>query len=321
MGKKKASIIPEALFFIIVGLVVIFVSQYFEEHLLEHSNYKAFALIAGHLGIGLFAIGCLGLLLERKHWTDYFEARLKGIVSHPDFIEELSGEKLKEIEITAMRSLFKNKSIGATEGIFEYYKSHLQPALNKPYRSDVIFKLKLESKDDYLIATESFSWRCMNNNGNIQKSIHWEYGEGEIEEILKSSINLKHTDLGLDKTIINPHNSCYATESKRGFQYSLSSLDSVSLDRYSNLMVSETIIYKIRSERIIAWSFSHLSKGIDICVEYPDNFKIFVQPFLSPSTGMDIQSGLQSTNPFKFNSDSWFMEDDGIAFQLIKNKS
>jgi hypothetical protein len=314
-----------ALWVILIGTGIIILAEWAGSFLEEHSSAHTVILVATHIGVGVFAIGGLGILLERKHWTDYFEERLKSIVSGPDFIADLTAEKLKEVELNVFNSLFRNNRDGAAAGVFEYYKTHLQPALNDPYRLNVNFSLKLvhDATAKTFTISEELSWVCMSNGDSIQDLICWEYEKGEIERIHSSKISLRHRLHNIDAEIHNPHSTPSSiAKDNCGFNFLLSRWKGLEFKQLTGLEVVVMVEYQIPEERFISWSFSHLSKGVNISIEYPFGFKLFMQKFLVadlPGNVSKTQSNAETqTKVYELKSEFWFMADDGVAFQFIK---
>src|ERR1700730_3162650 len=110
--------IRSGIFWIIVGVLLIFASLYFESQLSEivHPSHnpsfigtciKALDVV----GVALLAIGALNILLETRDWRNYFAELLREIVVEQSYLNTLDKDKLTILQTNVLKALFRDQLI------------------------------------------------------------------------------------------------------------------------------------------------------------------------------------------------------------------
>src|SRR5664279_2704817 len=101
----------------------------------EVSHVLKIALeIVSHIGAALFIMALVGILLETKHWSAYFEERLSKVIVRKEFLQTLDPETLIAIQKQVLQNYFHDDSLGSKGDFFSHYEENIQNLLGKPYR-------------------------------------------------------------------------------------------------------------------------------------------------------------------------------------------
>ncbi|SKA02980.1 hypothetical protein [Sediminibacterium ginsengisoli] len=303
--------------------VVFLGGYYFSHHYLDkHSPWvELLNIFLSHIGVGLIIMILLGMYLETDHWSHYFEHRLQNIVIKADFLKIINPEKVIELEKNALESLLGDRKIQKSEEFYKFYRGNLQSAISKPYREQLNYNLKItESDNDTFLVDEVISYICRSGGATIQEKTGWKPDKGEFNFPASFDVTLRHSllhggEMKFDYNKLSETGYAIGEGNDRGYNIDLKKAGCL----HDGLHVSHHIEYKIARYRFVAWRFATLTNGINVQIDYPDKYLLFVQPFLNSEVG--IKEASMKEIPFVLESDSWFMEDEGITFQLIQKES
>jgi hypothetical protein len=268
-----------------------------------------------HLGVGFLILSIIGIVVDFKHWRDYFEDRLSQIVIDKQYLAKLTREDLISLQTDVLKVYFKNHQIAGEEGFLKFYQAHIQAYIASPYRLNVSSYYQidyLKSNNQYYTVTEVLAYTCKMNGGTIQSDINWSPDLDEYKESISFKIELTHSSFG---------KKIYEKESlrERGFLlpnelgFTIPLTDFTSCDNLNVIIQSK---YTMRADRFIGWRMSYPTKGLTLTLQFPRDLKISYEYFFT-ETGKyrttDDQLGY-----FNLTMDDWIMPDEGICLQLLK---
>jgi hypothetical protein len=298
--------------FILVGFIILSFSMLLEHEVGEIGAAKLFIGLAGHVAIGLLVIGILSILLETRHWVEYFKERLAEIVVDSKYLEKLSPESLTRLQTEALKVYFKDEAIAGKDGFLSYYQNYIQEFIGSPFRinvqSDVSITYIDDAKDKVRVH-ETMSWECKSNGGRIQDSIHWEPNEGEFESVECLEFQISHSDLkgGKRSFEVATFETAWKTPNN-GFKYPLQDL--IDLDGLVVTIKSDVIVSK---NKFLAWRMAHPSRGILLSVRYPPDLTINKELFgLGENCTEILEPGY-----YKLSSQKWILPNEGIVYELV----
>lgn len=319
--RKKERQFTAATIFILLGIVLIFISILMDVFIKESHLRNIGLQLFSHIGIGSLVIGILGLLFDTEHWTKYFETRLSKIITEKEYLEKLDESALITLQTQVLTAYYKNNEIGTQDGFLNFYQKNIQTFINSPFRIDVKLHLQIDyhpNDNDKLVVNETMSWMCKKNGGRIQENISWEPSPGEYEDVNDFSLSLHHASLD-GKTERFTHNkleelNCLS-EDKKGFHFSLD-------HKYQNLdqlFVTIKVNATIIKTRFIAWRMSHPTRRMSLTVQFPKELKVVTELFFNENNLVNIES--ETDGYFYLNIEDWIMPDEGISLQLLSKNN
>lgn len=325
--KKKSNVIDNGtktrylkilypLLFFITGIALILLSIVF-----EHSKSSGYLIqLFSHLGVGFIILGIVGIVIDFKHWRDYFEDRLSKIVIDKKYLEKLTPTDLISLQTEVLKAYFKNEQISGENGFLNFYQNHIQSYIASPYRINVNsyyqIQFSQENKDFELFEIkEMLSFTCKANGGKIQPIISWVPDIDEYKESIFFEVTLSHESFdSIVFTKEDLRNRGFLRGDELGFEIPLA--DHVTCD---NLHVTIKSHYKMRSQRFIGWRMNYPTRGLSLTLQFPAELVVSYEYFFTENnrfrTSYEPHSGY-----FNLTIDDWIMPDEGMSIQLLKDK-
>jgi hypothetical protein len=324
----KSQINPKkylATIFIMIGFIMILISIIMDDKIISPPLWQRVTIeLLSHLGIGSLIIGVLNVLLDMHHWTDYFKERLADIVTEKKYLENLKPEGLLNLQLEVLKAYFKDSNISGSDGFLKYYEKHIQEMIGGPFRMNVendFFIRYCPLSRDHVIVSEKIIWDCRSNGGNIQKEVRWLPEKGEFLEIYAREINFRHKCINASRNelLFNYDQAVFEEKWKQehgGFIIPLKEvLPPVDLDE---LKITVSVNYKIAVERFIASRMAHPSREFTLTIRYPDDLCLTKEIYCMSSNSFNVIA--DDVGYFKMKTDNWVLPEEGVAFQLLKNK-
>ncbi len=317
--RSKAVKYVSSAIFILFGLLLIFISVYYNAHSIYHSmSFEIKMHFLSHLGIGFLIIGILVLLFDINQWTAYFKERLTEIVTEKTYLKNFTPEQLSDLQTEVLKVYFNNSDIGGNNGFFQHYQQNIQSILTAPHRTDVELDLVITYTDatklKYSIH-EEIRWTCIGNNGKIQGEISWIPAENEFEAIDIKRVKLKHNSFSTDSDSTKSFEYAnFKTEwhQPNGLGFTMPLKEYINL---SDLRVTVIVNYVIPKERFIAWRMAHLSKNVLVTVSYPNDLLVRSETYCMNNDYFEINT--PKSGYYKWANKGWVLPGEGIAFQIL----
>jgi septum formation topological specificity factor MinE len=313
---KRASM----LIFILTGLILISSSIIWEYKAGTASfTQKILMNLLAHLGIGALVLGILSILIDTKHWTEYFKQRLADVVMDKKHLENLTPTALIDLQTEILKVYFKDTSIGGEGGFLKFYQKDIQEIIGDPFRINLEddYLIKYDKSKEKINVHEEILYYCKGNCGKIQKEIRWLSGEDEFDEITYQCIKLEH-DSFFEATH-NPKEKIFdfknfkpewIKDNGRGFIFPLSEYETL-----DGLKITIIVDYTIAWHKFIAWRMTLLTKGLTLTIRFPDDLTITREIFGRGST-FEVRN--DETGYFKLVTQGWILPNEGVVFQFYK---
>lgn len=224
------------------------------------------------LGLALFVMGMLTLVLDLKHWKEYFEHRLSDVVVGQDYLKELSSQALLKQQIKVFQIYYHDEKI-SDSGFVRYCLDKIHGYIVTPYRSDV---------HDYITISKAGPGRYRVENdlryvlrkagGRIQERIGWQANGMEVIQMESLTMDLlgpKPNEEVLDHVGIDGFLCKEDADGSLTYEYSL--------ERYKD---KDGILVKIRAEYYVepsafyTWRMIDPSERVELSIHYPPDLTI-----------------------------------------------
>lgn len=296
--------------FICLSFAILLEAQF---HELYYARF--FISLAGHIGIGLIVIGILSILIETDHWVEYFKARLSEIVIDRKYLENLSQEKLIDLQTDILRAFYKDEGIGGKDGFLEYYQKNIQGFVVSPFRTNLVSDRRIEyleeGKKDRVRSVEVLTWNCKANQGRIQENVGWDPNEGEVEKVEDTNLRLEHKDLPGGFKEYSYEDLKKIEETKTGgIIFSLKDYD-----HSDGLKIILTIATLAATNKFWAWRMAHPSRGISLTVRYPADLSINRELYGIGDDCYELNE--KGKGYYKLSSQKWVLPKEGVVFELV----
>jgi hypothetical protein len=162
------------------GLVLIIGVVWYEE---EHTTLPEYTKVGLHvlieIGIALISVALIGILLETKHWSDYFNKKLKNIVIDKDFLHTLNEENVSKLYQNTTAEKFGDQ-VKDKKSLYEFLTKRTLNDIATPYRENFSLKLEIQKSGTELSYKEVLGYTCCAIKNKYQKHVDWSYTEGEL---------------------------------------------------------------------------------------------------------------------------------------------
>jgi hypothetical protein len=307
--------IRSGIFWIVVGVLLIFASLYFEGQVSEGVRSSHNPSFIGTcikaldvVGIALLAIGALNILLETRDWRNYFAELLREIVVEQSYLNTLDKDKLTTLQTNVLKALFRDQLIDREGSFLNYFHSNLHRYIADPYREDVSSEISITERSAELWAyTDKVTYVCRKAAGSIQKYVNWKYEPNEYEEYdtLTIEIQFPYTHVEKGKRV-----TLYEGKPTAGEELS------VDLSNYANidgLIVTAVEKSSVRKQDFQHWTMAHPTKNFSITITFPPDHSIQVKPLV-----LNPELLLVTERPGYYSAkyDSWMLPESGMAFRI-----
>lgn len=353
---SRTSITIVGVISIAIGLFIMVVVTQVESEsprsLLESaSTTKHSAAVSGlvafleHLSVALFSFGIISILLEMRHWDEYFKERIVSVVTEDGYLAGQSAERLERLEANVMRAYFGRPDVDGNGSFYEFYRSQIKGYMGSPYREDV--RSSIDIRDDptdtgWFDVTERISYVCRSVSGKIQPSIQWEHGDSVTQHDFLSfcvkvvlpvnaviwdgnrysgarrDYNVTNREIDFGDLMRDGHYPGLATRLKSlphsMIGYTVSLIDFLQLD---GLMVKIEVRYRRHKTGLFVFQFGSAARKASFDILYPDHYRISTNEFGLPLLADFDQH--DDAGHWVGEYSSWMLPRAGMAFVLVAN--
>jgi|SRR5215471_6708273 len=314
-----------ALFWILVGVVLIFLSLILEASFFgldgtvsaEHRSSAAqIGLNALHsliklldvVGIACLVLGLIHTMIEAEDWSDYFRQRIREIVMDHSYLRTLDKASLSTFHASVLKAQFGDQQIDREGSFFNYLRSNLHDYIAKPYREEVTTEVIYSDSGEYWDTFDRVTYVCRKAASGIQSTVTWQTDPGEVQVMESLTIEVQfpytHSERGKRETI-------YDGKPK------LEEIIEGSLSKYQqidNLIVITTGRYKVRKDMFQYWDMLIPTKNFTITMTFPDDYEVKVKPMvLSP----ELILTTLADGYYKAKYDFWMLPGSGMTWMIV----
>ena len=312
--------------------------------------------LLGHIGVATLVLGIVGIAVEFKNWTEYFEERLAFTIRKKEFLKTLKKEELMALLEDVFLSYYKVENFDS-DSFLDFFNTKIQDYIGSAFCENVSRTMTLvKPQTDGWLVKVHFSYRCRKcrkvagEDSTIQKDVTWQIAETDIVGKPKVlSVTLK-IPTNRQKGFIPPqgfpackNGKIFLTKEdlerireerkerlkKIGMPEEAVDDDpnsfcfSLSLESFSDmdgLEVEQQVEYVIPIGRFAAWVLVNPAKGVRAVFNYPDDeFDLLVESF-----GMDPNNKNVVLPPqpglYSVTYDSWLLPECGLAYSFMPKK-
>jgi hypothetical protein len=308
--------------------------------------------LLGHIGVATLVLGIVGITVEFKNWTEYFEERLAFTIRKKEFLKTLKPEELMALLKDTFLSYYKVETFDSNS-FHEFFTTKLQDYIGKPFREELSRIMTVDSPDaGHCRVKVDFSYTCRTIAGEdskIQKDVTWQIEKTDIVGDPKDyHITLK-IPTNRQKSFISPpgfpecksgkiffskedleriRNERKERLKKLGIREETEDDDPekyfcfrLSLESFSDmdgLEIEQHVEYVIPIGRFSAWGMKYPTKGVRAVFNYPEKeFDLLVESF-----GMDPNNETIVPQPglYSVTYASWLLPRSGLAYSFMPKK-
>ena len=173
-----------------IGVFILFVTICLEEQFHPTTFWKTLALqFSGHLGIAGLLLGIVGITVEFKNWTEYFEERLAYTIRGKEFLTTLKPEELRLLLNEVFLAVYKVRNFDR-DSFLNFFTTGLQDYIGSPFREDTISMITVgpPGPDGCCKVEEDLIYKCRKLDGEsltIQDDVSWSMNDFDIAGELK----------------------------------------------------------------------------------------------------------------------------------------
>jgi hypothetical protein len=327
------------IFIALLGVIFLITALWWE----EGASHALLLQLLGHIAIAFIILGIVGIAVEVKQWTEYFEERLASTISKKEFLRTLKDQELDSLLEDIFLSRFKVDRFDANS-FLHFFTAKIQRFIGSSFRENVTRSMTIESADTdgFCLVRLDVGYKCRKIAGEsstIQEDVIFRIDKPDIKESpRKYEVTLKTPDdlrtefsspLGFPPCIdgkivitnsdfekLKLFNKGEMVEPEQGgncYKFKISLEDFSDMD---GLEIQQYAEYYIPAGRFNSWSMASLSKGVSTIFKYPqDEFECKVE-----SLGMDTgnQNPVDRPGLYRLDTDSWVLPECGIAYGFFK---
>jgi len=331
--KNDSDIQKLGFLYVLLGILIILSLLAFAAN---YSATKALTDLAYQFGTAIIGVGIVAVILQFNDWKKYFQHRLKDVVIERSYLESLSDQELSKLQVDALKVKYKSTDIDKEGSFLDYLQKRIQDYICYPYRENIVTAMKVEEdleNNDLFIVTDSISYLCRSNAGDIQEEIKWYYEPGEFYTVDDLSLNVRCPNE--DKSSCNE--SCAnkktcedgsivmdfstlkqdkykAPQGIEGFFIKISDI----LKPRDMIRIEFNSIYRVEKGRIFSWAMTHPSRNISFTVIFPKGYDL--NEFIGGLEPKEYTSR-HSDNMYIFTHNGWLLPRAGLAWTLNKKFS
>jgi hypothetical protein len=323
----------------LIGFIVLLVAVSLQEVFHPTRFSLTFGLhFLGHLGIASLLLGIVGITVELKNWTDYFEERLAYTIRKKEFLRTLQDKELEALLEEVFRAIYKVDNFDS-DSFLNFFTTRMQDYIGGSFREKIARMITVHrSIDDVCRVEEDLDYKCRkidSPSSTIQASVKFSADEFDMSN-LDYKITLKPPRETQNFELRSKFPPCeedgsyifnkkdldklrdYVTDlslpgKHHGFELSLKEFKDI-----DGLHVQVHLEYSIPTDRFFAWVMNYPSKEFEAVINFPDEeFEILVETF-----GMDDKDVTitKQTGAYKLKYDSWLLPENGLAYRFKKRR-
>jgi hypothetical protein len=149
--------------------------------------------ILDHLGLAFISLGTIGVFLESRDWSDYFQRKIAKTITQKDYLKTLGKEELVTLQGNTLKAYFELDDVDREGSLLDYCQKQIHGFLGEPYREDTtaFYQVNhLRGENAYLIE-ETISYTCRAIKNCIQDEVRWTTEAGEIIKLNEFTIRLE----------------------------------------------------------------------------------------------------------------------------------
>ena len=281
-----------------------------------------------HLSIAVLLLGAVGVILEFKSWSKYFEERLADTIMTNRYLQARGQDELGTHLINVFEAYYE-KELNYKDSFLEFFRDTLQDKIVAPFRQETRTLITISKRDDGKWKVEedtTFKCRKVSSTADLQDSIQWAIersdGTSDLEDysVILTLPGTLAEDFKDPNSFPKREGQSYVFPKGHpllkalggqvyGFALSLQPLKD-----FDNLHVHENVKYAVPLEKFHARAMSLLTKGYAVVFKYPnDELELEVESF-----GMDKPQPVvvKQTGLYSLSYESWLLPDSGLAYQF-----
>lgn len=322
---------------VLLGLVVVFYTLWQEQTLgipgahggapggLDRLGSTALHLLE-KLGLTLIVFGMLDLLLHLPSLNRHFLDTMRDLIIEDSYLRRLRPETLTDLVNRAIQARLGDPEVNVDrEGSFlHFFNANISDFISKPYRENAKTQIICMAVDEeYFHVKDIVTYVCRKFGKTIQENVRWINDPNEVSEVKKVSIWVQVP--GKSKIEI-------ANKSRFKFRYvgdgqlydkaqENSALEALvleeSLASYAEcdgLIVTIESEYTVRRTNFQYWQMSHLTKGMDLTLKFPENLEAQVVAFFQ-----DEEKCIRTSEPgyYRISYPQWVLPDSGVCWRFM----
>ena len=318
-------------FFVVAGLGLAIASVFFEaaknpEPVVESLGLKWLE----HIAIAVFLLGAVGVMLEVRSWSEYFEERLADTIMTDRYLNARGQESLGNHLISVFKAYYA-RELDYEGSFLEYFRLTLQDQIVAPFREEWRSIITMsKGQNEWLVEEDTiFKCRKVGDSSFIQDSVSFLVDKEDIKGNLTYSVILTLPD-NIDENFKDPagfpkrSGNSYKfpqdhplldplTDDKLGFTLSLKAVQAI-----DGLHIHLNAQYEAPLGTFHAYAMGFLTKGFEVVIKYPEDLEIKVETLgmHKPQPVVVTQRGLYSVS-----YGSWLLPDTGVTYLLRERRS
>lgn len=163
-----------------------------------------------HVGVALISIGTIGILLETRDWSNYFQKKIAKTIVQKDYLSTLESNELRTLQGNVLKAIYVLDDVNHEDTLLEYCQQKIHGYIADPYREDVLgfFNIAYTQDMQQYVIEETISYTCRAINKCIQNEVRWTMEAGEILDLSEFEIILKFPQQEFDKPEFRKRHSC-----------------------------------------------------------------------------------------------------------------
>lgn len=268
-------------------------------------------------GTAFLVVGVMNILIEAKDWREYFASRLQEIVINQSYIDSLEGAKLRSMQLSIAKSLYKTSALDGEECFYNYLQTKLEKFVPEPFREDVICDIHYEPVSEGLWRVrDKLSYICRRGGTQIQSHIRWQPSEGEFQSVRFLKIEVRPPFF-----VQGGEESCETLYEKSGGDLTSEAMSGASVDlakfvHVDRLKVLITAEYDVDVERFQTWTMAHPTRNFSINIRYPESCILQAEPMVLDLALLDVDKEDKGFARIKY--DSWMLPTSGLVWRVAK---
>jgi hypothetical protein len=329
--KLTGKIFKAGLAAILFGLLAALLALFLQEKFKPTTFPPTLAIkFLGDIGIALFSVGLIGIILDFKDWSVYFQDRLAEIIIQKKYLYTLNESQLINLQTDTLKAFFKLDDIDRKGSFLEFFHSKIRKLIGSPFREHIqgVVEVSYNQAEDCYVIDDTTTYKCRKVGDTIQGEVSWKARREEVLEILDYTITLQipHNFFqSPDFKAAYPEYISGKREFKKGSKelidapdghgFSLSLSDLKEIDELS---VKLHIKYKSPGNRHLPWTMTHPTYNLSLVINHPSELEVAVDCFGMEGSGIDEDIKPQT---YSLKYDSWLLPSEGLVYHFRRRKT
>ena len=269
------------------------------------------------IGVGFIVLGIFNLILSRADWQEYFESRLRSIVTDHNFLRRLDRSALRQLVRAAIKAQAPGAAVEREGGFLEYFEDHLHQFIFGPYRENATAEISYADDADpsVFFVVDKFSYVARSVGGILQDSIRFELDASECIGGGEVTITIK-----LPERSSEPGKVVSLVERKPLQQVGGGGYEvNVSIPReYVTLDGLEVVVeasYKGPRDRIQTWWMLTPTRDLRVILSFPWAYEINIKEFVQAE---QLANWTRRPGYVLFRYPSWFLPGNGLVWEFFQ---